>query len=160
MERPEIRKRAGRPCREVLPPLAAEAWKRLRKGARKLDESSPDAEFHEVRKLAKRARYTAELIGPALGKSARKSSERFVRWTTKLQDVLGEHQDAIIALSELERFLEEHPPEAASAREVRDLIRGQRQAADRSRDAFFEAWPELDRKKSLRWLETDSGSTA
>ena len=57
----------------ALPPLAAAAWRKLKKGGRDLEAASPDADFHQVRKLAKRARYAAELIAPALG-SARSSA--------------------------------------------------------------------------------------
>jgi CHAD domain-containing protein len=49
--------------------------------------------LHRARKAGKRARYTAELAEPALGKRARRVAKR----ATRLQDVLGEHQDSISA---------------------------------------------------------------
>ncbi|MFO0892927.1 MAG: CHAD domain-containing protein [Isosphaeraceae bacterium] len=153
IDRPELKKRASRPCGEVLPPLAAAAWKRLKKAARTLKVSGPDEEFHEVRKLAKRARYTAELIGPALGKAAQKSSQRFARLATRIQDILGEHQDASVAVEELSGFLDGLTTGGEPAREARRLIRGQRRVADDARKAFFKAWPKLDSPKSLRWLK-------
>ena len=52
-----------------------------------------DEDLHRARKAAKRARYTAELAAPAVGKPARRS----VRRARKLQDVLGEHQDSVLA---------------------------------------------------------------
>ena len=43
--------------------------------------------------LAERARYAAELIAPALGSRTAKDAKRFIRLTTQLQDILGEHQE-------------------------------------------------------------------
>ena len=64
--------------------------KRLKQAARADDA---DELLHRARKAAKRARYTAELAEPVLGKPAR----RLVKRTKTLQDVLGEHQDSIVA---------------------------------------------------------------
>jgi CHAD domain-containing protein len=158
-QHPALTEEAARRCRKVLPPLAAEAWKKLSKDARKLDDPDPDAAFHEVRKLAKRARYTAELIAPALGTDTPKGAKRFIRLTTRLQDALGAHQDAIVAHAELERFLaEHHPAEPGLEREIRKLIRQQDRSADRAKEDFFELWPELDRKKSIRWMKRHSSA--
>ena len=64
--------------------------KRLKQAARAGDA---DELLHRARKAAKRARYTAELAKPVLGNPAR----RLVKRAQRLQDVLGEHQDSIIA---------------------------------------------------------------
>ena len=68
--RPVLLESAAERCRAALPDVAAAAWRRLRKQARALRPSDPDAEFHELRKRAKRARYTAELIAPIMGRRA------------------------------------------------------------------------------------------
>jgi CHAD domain-containing protein len=49
--------------------------------------------YHEARKAAKRARYAGEAVSPALGRGAR----RFTRQMKKIQSVLGDHQDAVVA---------------------------------------------------------------
>ena len=99
---------ASEPCRVALPAVAAAAWRRLKKaGARPLRPSDPDAEFHELRKLAKRARYTAELIAPIMGRRAARAAGRFIRLLTQVQDTLGEHQDAVVAAGEIEHALAE-----------------------------------------------------
>ena len=54
IESPTLKDDAWEPCRRVLPPLAAAAWQKLKKGGRDLEAASPDADFHQVRKLAKR----------------------------------------------------------------------------------------------------------
>ncbi|MFI6574171.1 CHAD domain-containing protein [Nocardiopsis sp. NPDC050513] len=70
-------------------------------------EAAEDADtrltaWHEVRKAAKRTRYAATLAGPVLGKRA----ERVRTWSSRLQDVLGEHQDGVA----LRTYLDEHAP--------------------------------------------------
>ncbi|MGC8640106.1 MAG: CHAD domain-containing protein [Isosphaeraceae bacterium] len=150
---PAIKENAWEPCRTALPPLVAAAWRRLKGGGRELDQGAADADFHEVRKSAKRVRYTAELIAPALGRRAERRARRFIRLTTKVQDVLGEHQDAIVAAAEIERFLADHPLDDASAQTARDLLETQHQAAQAARSKFFDVWKKLDRKKSVRWFK-------
>ena len=53
IECPALKDDAWEPCRNALPPLAAAAWRKLKKGGRDLEAASPDADFHQVRKLAK-----------------------------------------------------------------------------------------------------------
>jgi CHAD domain-containing protein len=151
---PALSEAACKPCRTVLPPLADRAWRRLKKKARVLELDDPDAAFHEVRKRAKQARYSAELIAPALGQRTPKQARRFVHLTTEIQDVLGEHQDAIVAAGELEHYLSEHPDDDALQLAANTIIEAQHRVLRRSREKFFDIWPKLDRKKTLRWLKT------
>jgi len=51
-----------------------------------------DAELHEVRKAAKRARYAAEVTGPSATSAAYSLAERM----EELQEVLGGHQDSLM----------------------------------------------------------------
>lgn len=52
-----------------------------------------DVALHDARKAAKRSRYAAELARPALGKPAK----RLARSMKQVQDVLGDHQDSVVA---------------------------------------------------------------
>jgi CHAD domain-containing protein len=88
-----------------LKPLAATRLKKLRKAASRLDEEPLDVELHALRKRAKRARYAAELVGS-------KKVERYVDALKELQDVLGEHQDAVVAVK---RVRDATVPETAIA---------------------------------------------
>jgi CHAD domain-containing protein len=81
-------------------PLGEEAPKRLERGyrtlnraARRLTKYAPSPEFHEVRILGKRLRYTAEFFQPLYGKPA----ERLVANLTNLQDLLGNLQDGVVS---------------------------------------------------------------
>lgn len=150
---PGLGEESDTPCRKSLPPLAASAWRRLKQGARALRPDDPDEHFHEVRKLAKRARYTAEMVAPVLSGAAAKGARRFIRGATRVQDVLGEHQDAIVAGQEVARLLERKADGPAFERDGNRLLEGQAEAARVSREAFFDVWDKLDRKKSRRWLK-------
>ncbi|UOT03904.1 CYTH and CHAD domain-containing protein [Rhodococcus opacus] len=98
----------------TTPPLTAEAGddprviaKLVRKAERKAltrvatataTADDDDTALHRARKAAKRARYAAELAAPILGrKSAKKKAARF----KKMQTVLGEHQDSVVAAETL-----------------------------------------------------------
>jgi CHAD domain-containing protein len=74
------------------------AGKALRKADAMLDEAvwagaGRDEQLHEARKAYKRARYAVEVFVPGVGKPAK----RLVKRLTELQDVLGDHQDSLVA---------------------------------------------------------------
>ncbi|WP_433301030.1 CHAD domain-containing protein [Actinoplanes sp. CA-030573] len=72
------------------------ARKSLRKADALLDQAladGEDAELHEARKAYKKARYAVEVFAPAAGKRGK----GLVNALTDLQDVLGAHQDSVVA---------------------------------------------------------------
>ncbi|APW63764.1 CHAD domain-containing protein [Paludisphaera borealis] len=152
-EHPPLRDDADKPCRSVLPPLVQKSWKRFKKDAEDLDSDSPDSAFHEVRKRAKRTRYTAELIAPTLGRRVSNKAKRFIRLTTAVQDVLGEHQDMTVAITEVENLLPRHLDDPEFQEAAKILLARLRKTADDSRSAFFDLWPKLAKKKTRRWLK-------
>ena len=89
--------RAGDPAADVLPAAVRRAYRqagRRMRGARHAPAGpSRDAALHSARKSARRARYAAEAAAPAIGGKAR----RFSRQMKKVQSVLGEHQDSVLA---------------------------------------------------------------
>jgi CHAD domain-containing protein len=74
---------------------ARKAEKRLRTGLRTSDETA----LHRARKAAKRARYGYDVLAPHR-KKARKHSKRM----KKLQTILGDHQDSVVARQALRRL--------------------------------------------------------
>ena len=63
--------------------------------------TSVDADLHRAGKAAKRARYAAELIGPLDdGGEAKRTMKRY----KKIQTVLGDHQDGVVAAATLRRL--------------------------------------------------------
>ena len=104
--------------------------KRLRKAVKALAPDSPDEELHAARIRVKRARYAAELEGDAA----------YVQAAKRLQDVLGEHQDAVVAIGKL-RDLAARMPDAAVA--AGRLIEREHERAGRTRDAWKASWKQL-----------------
>jgi CHAD domain-containing protein len=115
----------------TLDDVADRAFVRARKAVHALPAEPADWELHRVRKLGKRARYAAELVG----------RKEFVRQAKALQDVLGEHQDAVVAaerLRELAAGATSGQAVAAGRLVEREL---ERRAA--SRATWREAWQRL-----------------
>jgi CHAD domain-containing protein len=154
--RPPLAKAAALPCRVVLPAAAKAAWRRLKKSAKDLRNDNPPEEFHEARKRAKRCRYTAELIAPFLGPRAPRAANEFIRLLARVQDSLGEHQDALITASELEIALAEHADDSNLVRDASALLGAQRKQARAARARFFKFWSRLDHKKLRRWMRPRS----
>lgn len=69
--------------------LANEPTKRLQASLEKLTDSAPDGDWHHVRILTKRARYAVE--------AQEGHRDPQARALARLQDLLGEHQDAAVA---------------------------------------------------------------
>jgi CHAD domain-containing protein len=108
-----------------------------------LGDQPTDEELHAVRIRAKRARYAAEAAAPVLGKHTRAEAAA----AAKLQDVLGEQRDAVVA----ERWLRAQVrtsrsvPTAFAAGELAGL---ERAAATRARKRWRKAWKKLSRTAS------------
>ena len=96
---------SGAGTRKALERYVSKTEKKYRKRAAAADEvdagdDAKNAAMHSARKAAKRARYTAELSVPMLGKSARATRKR----AKAVQGRLGERQDAVIAAGFLRRI--------------------------------------------------------
>lgn len=126
--------------------LVAKPWKKLRDAVRALDRDPPDAQLHAVRIRAKRARYAAEAVAPAVGKSAK----RFAAAVAAVQEVLGDHQDAVVAA----QWLRDHAPaDDGGAAFVAGLLVGvEADAAEQSRDDWPAAWKAAARPDLRDWM--------
>jgi CHAD domain-containing protein len=97
MAEPLLAPQAAMPAADVLPAAARRPDRQVRRRMHRARRASPgqptDVALHQARKAAKRARYASEAMAPAIGKNAR----RFARQMKKVQSVLGDHQDAVIA---------------------------------------------------------------
>ena len=98
---PPFSRDAARDAREELPGLLSRDLKRVRRRAADVEtavrsaaaSADQDAALHETRKAAKRLRYAAESATPVLGRRA----ERLATRAQRVQEVLGEHQDTVVA---------------------------------------------------------------
>lgn len=113
-----------------LDEIHAAEHRRLRKAVRALGDEPPDDELHAARIRVKRARYAAELRG----------DEAYVKAAKRLQDVLGEHQDAVVAEERLRELGAKHPGGAVAAGR---LIERERDRGLRARDEWRDAWKRL-----------------
>jgi CHAD domain-containing protein len=151
-EHPACRDEAWEPCRSTLPPLVHHSWKRLRKPGHALDLNDADEDYHEVRKRAKHARYSAECVLPALDHHQEHAARRYIKCAHAVQDILGEHQDAIVAGEQIRRIAAERPHDGTFGLAAGRLLERQQIAASESRSRFFKAWNRLDRKKNHHWM--------
>jgi CHAD domain-containing protein len=120
--------------------LARSEFRRLSRVAGRLGPSSSDDELHQARIAGKRARYTAELAETEMGKPAR----RFIERAKELQDVLGAHQDAIVAEARLRGLLADAPGSGAAFAAGR-LVERERARRREARAELPKAWRKLDR---------------
>jgi CHAD domain-containing protein/adenylate cyclase class IV len=107
--------------------IAAAELRKLRRDAARLPKVPADDELHDLRKRAKRSRYAAELAALEGGKPV----ERLVDSLKALQDVIGEHQDAVVAEARLRAIARAKTAIAAGR-----LIEGERERRDRARAAY------------------------
>ena len=124
--------------KETLESVAGAELKSLRKTMRKLDVAATDELVHKARVRAKRVRYVAEALG----------EKRVVSRAKQFQDVVGEHQDAVVAEERL-RALAERVPE--SALELGILIERQRARRLRARAGVPKSWKKLERAAARAW---------
>lgn len=146
--RPRVLARLAQDPADTLRALVRRPWRRLRAAVRVLPDAPPDEALHAVRIRAKRARYAAEAVAPAFGRPAR----RLARALTALQDVLGEHQDAIVAEGWLRTAVADldDPVVAFVAGE---LAATERAAADAARSAWPGAWRAASRRELTAFLD-------
>ncbi len=126
--------------------LVAKPWRKLRDDVHDLADDPPDEDLHAVRIRAKRARYAAEAVAPAVGKDAK----RFAAAVEGVQEVLGDHQDAVVA----GQWLRDHVPtdDGGAAFVAGQLVAVEAAAADESRARWTDAWYAARRKSLRRWM--------
>jgi CHAD domain-containing protein len=143
---PPLLPEADAPAGEVLPPLVRKQWENLQAAVEALEDDPPDESLHDVRIRAKRCRYAAETVTPIAGKEAR----NFARAMKDLQDVLGEHQDAVVAEAWLRDI-------AAKVDGVEMFVAGElasmeRLDGERTRHEWPDAWRKASRKRLRQWF--------
>ena len=129
-----------------LKEIAAGEFRKLRKAVRALPADPPDDELHAVRIRGKRSRYAAELAEGVVGKPAR----RFVQDAKRFQDVIGEHQDAVVAEERLRGLLERATGPWAYFAAGR-LVERERERRRRARAEFPAVWARLERRGKRAW---------
>ncbi|MGW1372775.1 CYTH and CHAD domain-containing protein [Streptomyces sp. NPDC002446] len=147
LEAPPLRGSATRPAPEVVARAVLKDYRRL---ARRMEAAlnapagqDRDEALHRARKAAKRTRYAAEAARPALGRPAKKFAKR----TKRLQQLLGDHQDSVVARGAL-RELATQAQHAGEGAFTFGLLYGREEslAADRERE-LPRVWGKVSRPK-------------
>jgi CHAD domain-containing protein len=140
-------------CNTALPSLAAAAWRKLAPRARALRPDSTDQQLHNVRIRVKRARYAVEAVAGALGSSTETAS-KFARRAADVQDVLGAHQDAVVARDLILEIAKMHPHSGPFNLGAGQLLERQRRVGMESRAMLAKAWARLDKRKLRAWMQS------
>jgi CHAD domain-containing protein len=134
---------AASPAATALHPCIERPWSHLERAVEQARDDGSDASLHGARIRAKRARYAAEAVSPVFGKRA----EAFAEAAAGLQDVLGEHQDSVVARS----WLRQAAASGGDAFVAGELSAIEAQAAAAARAAWPKAWKTLSRKRLRFW---------
>ncbi|MGH3210522.1 MAG: CHAD domain-containing protein, partial [Trebonia sp.] len=88
LDHPPLTPGAAEPAGKALPAAVGRAYRRTRRRMRRVGHApagqAHDVALHETRKAAKRARYAAEAVRPALGKKDGRKARRFAK---RMKDV-------------------------------------------------------------------------
>jgi CHAD domain-containing protein len=136
------------PAVDVIPDLVRRPWHKLAKGVEAAGEHPSDADLHELRIKTKRVRYAAEAGAPVVGKNAR----AFAKAAARLQDVLGDLHDAVVAAAWLEQWARQRSGAHGAQLGAHALEAGERAAAQVLRGCWREAWEELEEQKLGAWM--------
>ncbi len=145
---PQLTAAAAGRCEVALPPLVAKAWRRLAREADRLELDGTDDSWHEVRISGKRARYAVEALVPVFGEPAREFAKNLERIT----ELLGEHQDAVIAADTARRLSGGRRVTGATGFVLGLLHESERAAAQATRHEFAAVWPDVSRRRRRSWL--------
>jgi CHAD domain-containing protein len=143
---------AGEPDEATLRELVHRDWKRMRRRAlrarRVIDPDQRQAALHDVRKAAKKLRYSAETLAPLYGRDAR----RLARDTKGVQTALGELQDSVVTRETLRSLAGEDGWDSAAEFTLGDMHAREQRISARTEDRYARAWAKVSRKKNRRWL--------
>lgn len=92
------------PVLAVTPQLVEKRYRRVRRLGDQITPASPPTDYHALRIEAKKLRYACEFAAPLYDKPAADFAIR----VTALQDVLGQHQDADVAVQHLLALAQEN----------------------------------------------------
>ena len=135
-----------RPAEDDLQSGAARQFRKMRNAVKVLSSPPEDEDLHRVRRLAKKSRYTADLVKDGGGKKV----AQFLADIKQVQEVLGDFQDSVVAEERIRAFL----PEARSPQEAFVLGRMVELQASKKRRVGIEfppAWRRVEKSGKQAW---------
>ena len=140
---PPLTDAAADPARKKLSAMVRKALRRTGKALRAADALPPghdrDEHLHEMRKAAKRLRYATEVAEPALGTKAK----GLVKRVKAVQELLGEHQDSVVARGLLRELGAAAPGEGGNGFAFGWLLRDEQARAERVEANLDDAYATL-----------------
>ncbi|HEY7737757.1 MAG TPA: CYTH and CHAD domain-containing protein [Candidatus Limnocylindria bacterium] len=151
---PDLGPESRRPSGIVLPELARQPWTRLKKRADALvtAERPADTDLHRTRIAAKRARYAAETAARGLDPERAAAARAFGDELGLFQDLLGRHQDAVVASDQAHKAAEAHEGDLALIVAAGRVMEREAQAAEDERRRVARTWARLRRRRNRRWM--------
>jgi len=143
---PPFTDEAFAPASTALKKVVRSRFKKVRRAVRKAGAHPTDDALHRIRVRAKRCRYAAEACESVYGKRAR----RLARAMANVQDVLGEHHDAVVAGAWLAKTAHECSPTEAYA--IGMLAQIEHGCAATARAEFRLLWRRVDTGRVHGWL--------
>src|SRR5579884_2837589 len=132
----------------LAPELVQPLVRGLVRAGRRIDDRSPPEAVHRVRVRAKRLRYALETLRGLGGRRLK----RVLRRLERLQELLGEYQDAVTQAAWLRRWSEDAEVPRLTLLATGALIDRLGRRARRRRARFARAWRRLDRPRLARVL--------
>jgi CHAD domain-containing protein/uncharacterized protein YjbK len=138
------------PITVAAPDLVRRRYRAVRRAGAHIHRDSPPADFHRLRIRCKRLRYALEFVQDVYPGDA----DDLIAALVDVQDILGAHQDAIVATEHLRSLLAEHAAELPPATIFAMGEIAQRYAVDAAslRERFPKAYANIKGKswKDLR----------
>jgi CHAD domain-containing protein len=141
-----VPRRPGAALGDVAPDLVRPVLRAMLRAGRHLGADPAPASLHRLRIRAKRLRYALETLRGLGGRALRKVVDRLER----LQNVLGEHQDAITQIAWLRAYALEEATPRETTLAIGALVHALDRRARRRRRRFPELWQRLDRTRLRR----------
>jgi CHAD domain-containing protein len=139
LERPPFAASAEVAAEDVLGAAVRRAGKRVRRRIERAREGRAAEQVHEVRKAAKRARYTAEVAVGTLGSPARALRDCM----EQVQEVLGERQDTVVTRKHCRSLGLAAYADGENAWTYGRLHALEQARAERAEEAFWRLEPEV-----------------
>ncbi|MFY1633370.1 CHAD domain-containing protein [Solwaraspora sp. WMMB335] len=152
---PQLTGVADGPADEVLPRLVATPWRRLAYGGNGVDGAAdltldaPDERWHAVRINGKKARYAVDAVASVIGDEG---AARLAKALSRVQNLLGEHQDGAVAAQTWQEIAAAHPDDHELAVTAGRLVERERVAIRAARAGFPAAWQRSTTKRRTKWL--------
>lgn len=124
-------------CRKAAQKLLPKRLDRVRAIGGSTDpKQASDDDLHQLRIKAKRFRYLVNLFAPVFGKPLANLANE----TSRVQDLLGAHQDACFELVAINNFAASAPPSDTLASALSEIAKGANKKRKSRRSAFPRFW--------------------